>query len=98
MSVEYFLDKMLLSELGDILENVQFADRSLWEASRINSYLMCQMNTKKKLKLTDIYKLPFDDEEGKKKLTKEDFERMQKQTKALEDYLNRKQKTDNKKS
>lgn len=59
---------------------------------------MCQMNTKKKLKLSDIYKLPFDDEEGKKKLTKEDFERMQRQTKALEDYLNRKQKTDNKKS
>jgi len=57
---------MLLSELSDILDNIQFADRSLWESQRISNFLNCQMNSKKKLNLTDIYRLPFDEDDADK--------------------------------
>jgi hypothetical protein len=83
---------MLLSELSDILDNIQFADRSLWESQRISNFLNCQMNSKKKLNLTDIYRLPFD--ETDEQLSKDDFEQMQKQSKALEDYINSQQPTE----
>lgn len=81
---------MLLSELQDILDNIQFADRSLWEALRINSFITCQVNSRKKLKLTDVYRLPFDESEAEQ-MTKEDFEQMQQQSKILEDYINSQQ-------
>jgi hypothetical protein len=94
-SVPYFLDEMLLSELSDILDNIQFADRSLWESQRISNFLNCQMNSKKKLNLTDIYRLPFDEDDAdKEQLSKDDFEQMQKQSKALEDYINSQQPTE----
>ena len=50
------------------------------------------MNSKKKLNLTDIYRLPFD--ETDEQLSKDDFEQMQKQSKALEDYINSQQPTE----
>lgn len=53
------------------------------------------MNSKKKLNLTDIYRLPFDEDDADKaQLTKDDFEQMQKQSKALEDYINSQQPTE----
>lgn len=52
------------------------------------------MNSKKKLKLTDIYRLPFDENETDEQLSKDDFEQMQKQSKALEDYINSQQPTE----
>ena len=82
---------MLLTELQDILDNIQFADRSLWEALRINSFITCQVNSRKKLKLTDVYRLPFDETEDTEQFTKEDIEQMQKQSKILEDYINSQQ-------
>ena len=93
-SVSYFLEEMLLSELQDILDNIQFADRSLWEALRINSFITCQVNSRKKLKLQDIYRLPFDDTEDTEQFTKEDIEQMQQQSKMLEDYINSQQPTE----
>ena len=81
---------MLLTELQDILDNIQFADRSIWEALRINSFITCQVNSRKKLKLTDVYRLPFDESEAEQ-MTKEDFEQMQQQSKILEDYINSQQ-------
>lgn len=85
---------MLLSELSDILDNIQYTDRSLWESNRINSFITCQVKSKKKLNLTDIYRLPFD--ETDEQLSKDDFEQMQKQSKALEDYINSQQPTTDK--
>ena len=87
VSVNYFLDEMLITELSDCLDCLQFVDRSLWESQRINAFIACQMNSKKKLKLTDIYRLPFDNEDSGK-LSAEDFKEMQKQSKMLEDYIN----------
>ena len=81
---------MLMTELQDILDNIQFADRSIWEALRINSFITCQVNSRKKLKLTDVYRLPFDESEAEQ-MTKEDFEQMQQQSKILEDYINSQQ-------
>lgn len=84
---------MLLTELQDILDNIQFVDRSIWEALRINSFITCQVNSRKKLKLTDVYRLPFDESEAEQ-MTKEDFEQMQQQSKILEDYINSQQPTE----
>lgn len=92
---EYFHDRLLLTEFFDILDNIQYCDRSLWEALRINSFLAVQMNSKKKLNLTDIYRLPFDEDDADKaQLMKDDFKQMQQQSKALEDYINSQQPTE----
>ena len=85
---------MLLSELQDILDNIQYADRSIWEALRINSFITCQVNSRKKLNLQDIYRLPFDETEDTEQMTKDDFEQIQQQSKALEDYINSHQPTE----
>ena len=95
ISSEYFHDRLLLTEFFDILDNIQYCDRSLWESNRINSFITCQVNSKKKLNLTDIYRLPFDEDDAdKEQLSKDDFEQMQKQSKALEDYINSQQPTE----
>ena len=76
-----------MHELSDILENIQFVDRSLWESQRILSLMICQSNVRKKLKLTDVFKLPFD-EPGTEDISKEDYKQLSKRSKQLEDILN----------
>lgn len=94
ISSEYFRDRLLLTEFFDILDNIQFCDRSLWEAQRINSFITCQVNSRKKLKLQDIYKLPFDETDETEQMTKEDLDQMQQQSQMLEDYINSQQPTE----
>ncbi len=83
---------MLISELQDCLANIQYADRSLWESSRIQSYITCQINSRKKLKLTDVYKLPFDDADDEP-LSIEDYEQMKERSQMLADYINSQSQT-----
>ena len=85
ISVEYFYDEMKLYEVNDIISNLQFTDFNLWESSRLNSYIVAQSNSKKKLNKTDIIKFPWDIEETDKEIeiSSEDIQRLKEKAKSI---------------
>lgn len=66
-------------EVNDIIENIPYLDRSSWEQCRFNSYVLAQVNSKKKLELNDILKFPWEKKEDDEKntiMTNEDIEKL----------------------
>lgn len=58
-----------------------------WEQTRLISYLIAQVNSKKHLELSDIIKFKWDDEENEKEIvTKEEREEL---IKKANQYLNK---------
>ena len=85
-SVGYFLDEMLQSELSFILEQIEYADRSLWESQRLTCLFIAQKMCSKKLKLTDCFSLPWDAKN--EEINKEDFAELRQHQQQIEDYIN----------
>ena len=71
LSHEYFMDKMRFYELYDILQFVPYVDKSQWETTRFLSLVIAQKFCKKRLKLTDMFELPWDDPERELELSEE---------------------------
>ena len=71
ISHEYFMDKMRFYELYDILQFVPYVDKSQWETTRFLSLVIAQKFCKKRLKLTDMFELPWDDLHRELELTEE---------------------------
>jgi hypothetical protein len=72
---------MKLYEAQIICENIQFADRSHWDNTRLLAYIYTLANSKKGTKLTpeDILRFPWDRVQDKKKgigMTDEEFNRL----------------------
>ena len=87
ISVEYFFDKMSYYELSDLIQNVQYIDRNQWEQNRLVCLSIAQKLCKKQLKLTDIYKLPWDNEHNYK-LTDEQIQINNQLQNQICDFLN----------
>lgn len=51
---------MQLWELYDILRFIPYADKSSWEQTRLLSLMIAQKFCKKRLKLKDMFELPWD--------------------------------------
>lgn len=84
VSVQYYLDLMQTYEVNDIIECLQYADVNLWEVGRINSYVIAQTNSKKKLSPTDIIKFPWDKDETKEiEISNEDIQRLKEKSKTI---------------
>lgn len=64
-SMEYFLDKMKPYELSIICEALHLRVKDSWEQSRMIAYIIAQVNSKKKLKPTDIIKFGWEKETSK---------------------------------
>ena len=62
VSLEYFLFKMQPSELRMAAENLRYSFRPLWDAARILALYTVAPHSKKKLKLRDVFPLPWDSE------------------------------------
>lgn len=62
--MEYFFDECTTWELNDILENIPYLNRSSWEQSRLQTYVIAQVNSKKKLTQQDILKFKWEDMSG----------------------------------
>ena len=72
-----------------VLDDMQmyYANKDVWEANRLTAYITAQVNSKRKLKVTDLVTFPWEEEsasESDNRITKEDIERLQKQA---ENYL-----------
>lgn len=55
------MDKMKFYELYDVLQFVPYVDKSQWETTRFLSLVIAQKFCKKRLKLSDMFELPWDD-------------------------------------
>lgn len=79
-------------EVNDMLDNLRYLERNEWERSRYAIYSNIQINSKKKLKPTDIMKFEWDDEKEtetfeNKTITKEDIKRLNEKTKIINQAL-----------
>lgn len=90
VTVDYFLDKMQPYEVSVILEYIGNADKTSWEQTRMQMYITAQVNSKKKLKPTDIMPFIWDKEEVKDtSISNEDKNRLMEKAKEIEKYFNK---------
>ena len=61
ISHEYFMDKCTEWEVNDLIDNIPYLDRNLWDSQRLNAYITAQVNSKKKLTQQDICKFKWDE-------------------------------------
>lgn len=83
------MDKMKDYEVSLLLDNIQYSEKNDWERSRFESYVVAQINSKKKIKPTDLVKFSWDNEQSDKPSTEistQDIERLKKKS---EEIINR---------
>ena len=73
-----------MSELEDVLRNLQYTNRPLWDAARLVALVNAQKASKKKLKLKDLWDLPWDDRE----VSNSEIERAFAEQQTLQDLIN----------
>ena len=57
---EYVLDRMEMYEVNALIKNQYRRHKDDWEQARLIAYLIAQCNSKKRMKLTDIVKFPWE--------------------------------------
>lgn len=68
---DYVLDKMEMYEVNALIKNQYRRHKDDWEQARLIAYLIAQCNSKKRMKLTDIVKFPWEKKNVKDEI---DFE------------------------
>lgn len=78
LSPEYVLDEMETYEINAILKYGYYSEQEGWEQARLNAYMTAQVNSKRKLKVEDICKFPWEEEEKEKhtSISEEDIKRL----------------------
>ena len=85
VSIPYFMDECTQWELNDIVENLPYMDRNMWEAARLNAYIVAQVNSKKTLKMQDICKFKWDEDESKNiEISNSDIERLKEKARRIQ--------------
>lgn len=82
--MDYFLDKMKHYELSIICDSLHLRTKDSWEQARMVAYIMAQVNSKKKLKPSDIIQFAWENKASQHQhqqkdntpITLEDFERI----------------------
>lgn len=84
---QYVLDDMQMYEAQVAMKYGYYANKDLWEANRLTAYITAQVNSRKKLNVTDLVTFPWEEDikNTDTSISKEDIERLQKQA---ENYLN----------
>ena len=57
------MDKCQEWEVNDLMENIPYLDRNLWESQRLNTYVVAQVNSRKKMELKDICNFKWEQED-----------------------------------
>ena len=83
-----------MSDLQDfevelLYENLKYADRPSWEQNRLLAFILAQVNSKKRLEMTDIMSFPWEEnyEEKNIEMSNEDRDRLREKAKAFEKLL-----------
>lgn len=75
-------------ELNNLIENIPYLDRNLWEASRLNSYVTAQVNSRKKISFQDICTFKWEEKGSQVKdieISNEDITRLKELSKKWQD-------------
>ena len=76
-------------EVYNFYDSLKYCNRSEWEQTRLIMYILAQVNSKKKLEITEILSFPWDEnyEEKNIEITNEDRDRLREKAKAFEKLL-----------
>lgn len=80
------MDEMKDYEVYLLLDNIQYSEKNDWERSRFESYVVAQVNIKKKIKPTDLVKFSWDNDINEKSSTEistQDIERLKKKSEEI---------------
>jgi hypothetical protein len=86
------LDECSLWEIDNIIDNIPYTDRNMWESQRLVTYTIAKANFKGINKITDFLPLPWEKTKNKPKqkgdtsISNEDVERLRKLAKSFEKY------------
>ncbi len=83
IDVKYFMDELEEWEAQDIIDCIPYSDKALWECTRGQMYMVAQINSKKKLKPTDIFKFAWDDELKNTSISNTEIERLRQRAKLI---------------
>lgn len=80
-------------EINAIMKNQHYAISEDWEQTRFISYLIAQTNSKKKLKLDDIMKFYWQENQNDEvqEVKKEDVNRLQRKAEYIQNLLKQKE-------
>lgn len=71
-------------EAKSLIKNKHFKTKDVWEMTRFLAYITAQVQCSKKIEIKDILKFPWEQEEKKHAMTKEEIEALQRKA---EEYL-----------
>lgn len=77
------MDRCSVWELNDIIENLPYLDRNLWETSRLQTYVLAQVNSKRHLTQQEILRFKWEEE------NKEDYVQPEKNVDISNDDIKR---------
>lgn len=76
-------------EIEPYIKNLHLRSKEDWEQARLGAYITAQVNSTKKLKITDIIEFPWEKKEmkktGKTDISNEDIERLRNKAKQWMD-------------
>lgn len=81
LSPNYVLDEMQWYEVNGLMKYEYYAKKDEWEETRLLSYIIAQVNSKKKLKIDDIMSFYWENDQDKTATSKEEFERLRNKAK-----------------
>lgn len=86
ITIEYFMDDCTDWELNNLIENIQYLDRNLWESSRLNSYVTAQVNSRKKISFQDICTFKWEEKETEDiEISDDDIQRLKQLSRIWKD-------------
>lgn len=89
------MDKLTDWEINDIVLNLPYLDRNLWETCRLNTYVVAQSNSTKKLTMQDIAKFKWEESvetESNIEISNEDIQRLKEKSKLISNVMQNKNK------
>ena len=83
----YVLDEMEMYEAKNLLNYQHYAVQDEWEQTRFQSYITAQVNSTKRMKVTDLIEFPWEKEQSEdvKPLTKEEREEMKRRAETIKE-------------
>lgn len=92
--MEYFMSDLQNFEVELLYENLKYADRPSWEQTRLLTFILAQVNSKKKLEMTDIMYFPWDEnyEEKNIEMSNEDRDKLRAKAAMFEKILQQNKK------
>lgn len=87
--MEYFMSDLQDFEVELLYENLKYADRPSWEQTRLLAFILAQVNSKKRLEMTDIMSFPWEEnyEEKNIEMSNEDRDKLRAKAAMFEKIL-----------